>query len=99
MAESFSKYCTGCGACCKAVSHVEGFPKEFVLENGVCVNLQPDNSCAIYKTRPDICRVDKHYYQAGHNKKMSKRQYHGMQVHACMQLQQLFNVPQERRIK
>ncbi len=54
--------CSGCGACCRRVS---AFSEEELgewglstKEDGSCVNLLGDNSCAIYETRPDICRVD-----------------------------------------
>lgn len=54
--------CTGCGACCRRVGWLS---KEELTENnlkadesGACVHLLPDNSCEIYETRPDICRVD-----------------------------------------
>ena len=54
--------CSGCGACCR---RVYAFSKEELGEwglstkkDGSCINLLDDNSCAIYETRPDICRVD-----------------------------------------
>ena len=27
-------------------------------ENGACIHLQKDNLCAIYDTRPEVCRID-----------------------------------------
>lgn len=27
-------------------------------EDGACINLAEDNTCKIYETRPDFCRVD-----------------------------------------
>jgi Fe-S-cluster containining protein len=34
------------------------WPLELLKEDGSCVNLLDDNSCAIYEERPMICRVD-----------------------------------------
>ena len=51
--------CTGCGCCCKRVGHLKlqgMFPLD-VNPDGSCVHLLPNNSCEIYETRPDICRV------------------------------------------
>lgn len=50
--------CTGCGACCRRVHMIPQWPLELLKEDGSCVNLLEDNSCAIYEERPTICRVD-----------------------------------------
>lgn len=34
------------------------WPRKFIKDDGSCVHLKEDNSCAIYKTRPMLCRVD-----------------------------------------
>lgn len=54
--------CSGCGACCRRIGWL---PENELIkhglkanEQGACVNLLPDNSCDIYESRPDICRVD-----------------------------------------
>jgi Fe-S-cluster containining protein len=39
------------------VGHVPEL-RELVGRDGSCVNLQPDNTCAIYEDRPSACRVD-----------------------------------------
>jgi Fe-S-cluster containining protein len=49
--------CTGCGACCRRVGLVKGHGLP-VKADGSCGNLV-DNRCAIYATRPDVCRIDK----------------------------------------
>ena len=65
--------CTGCGLCCRAI--VKRFPDWPRRADGeACVHLRHDNTCAIYQTRPLICRVDamlrlsnretKEFYQA-----------------------------------
>ena len=48
--------CTRCGACCRRVDLIPGFP-EPARPDGSCSRLLPDNSCAIYETRPAICRL------------------------------------------
>lgn len=50
--------CIRCGACCKQIPmypqlHDLGFDRG----DGVCRNLLPDNTCAIYETRPPVCHV------------------------------------------
>jgi len=51
--------CNGCGDCCRILDRM---PQDFLDGNGlkhkdgVCLNLV-DNECAIYETRPDVCRV------------------------------------------
>jgi uncharacterized protein len=63
--------CTSCGLCCKIVGHVladvdkvtdpviKQLFNEFPYEttDGVCSMLQPDNTCAVYDTRPDMCNI------------------------------------------
>jgi uncharacterized protein len=46
--------CSQCGACCREAANLGLMPDR---GDGACINLQQDNSCAIYETRPDICRV------------------------------------------
>jgi Fe-S-cluster containining protein len=52
--------CTGCGACCRRVGIIR---KELatsgiqVREDGSCEHLTAQNQCAIYETRPSVCRV------------------------------------------
>lgn len=52
--------CSQCGLCCKlaspAVLDAIGLPH---APSGGCGHLLPDNTCAIYETRPDLCRVDR----------------------------------------
>jgi Fe-S-cluster containining protein len=47
--------CTSCGVCCKTLPRrVPGWP---LRADGACAHLQDDDRCAIYATRPDVCRV------------------------------------------
>jgi Fe-S-cluster containining protein len=53
--------CTSCGACCsfiKPLADSGGLPKTWVRVDGSCKYLF-DKKCAIYKTRPNICRIGK----------------------------------------
>jgi uncharacterized protein len=45
--------CTGCGACCRALTDKIGLPHF----EGHCVFLDGDH-CTIYENRPLVCRVD-----------------------------------------
>lgn len=55
--------CTQCGACCRralfvvAATGLDDWAPGFA-DNGACAALQVDNTCAIYETRPLLCRVD-----------------------------------------
>lgn len=53
--------CTGCGLCCQVVGSA---PQTRFLDRGDGTCRQYDaagNACSIYDTRPDVCRVDRHY--------------------------------------
>ncbi len=52
--------CTGCGACCRSVDLLRVQAPELELDSGdgVCRHLERDtNQCAIFETRPQICRT------------------------------------------
>jgi len=53
--------CSGCGACCRKVGVINKaklpFPNLPDRGDGVCANLNEDNSCSVYENRPLICRV------------------------------------------
>jgi len=46
--------CSKCGACCKRAGKLGLMPQR---EDGACIHLDHDNTCKIYETRPDFCRV------------------------------------------
>lgn len=54
--------CNRCGICCRLVGKL-GIPawdregKVKARPDGACVNLTTSGDCAIYETRPRICRV------------------------------------------
>ena len=50
--------CSSCGACCLSLN--KDSLKKFGLPdngNGVCANLNKDNSCSVYEDRPLVCRT------------------------------------------
>ncbi len=49
--------CSKCGACCRFVGAVAEM-QAYDRGDGACRHLTPGNLCAIYETRPEICRVD-----------------------------------------
>lgn len=54
--------CNSCGACCSYIKPLAmngGLPKSWVRVDGGCKYLTVDKKCAIYKTRPAICRIGK----------------------------------------
>ena len=51
-------------------------------ENGHCTNLLEDNSCAIYETRPHICRVGEMQQLSG----IDVDVYYDRAARACLEL-------------
>lgn len=49
--------CSKCGACCRAVGAIPSMAS-YDRGDGGCKYLTDDNRCAIYATRPVLCRVD-----------------------------------------
>lgn len=89
--------CTGCGLCCQNISTINEL-KEFDLGNGTCKYFNiSDNSCAIYDTRPDICRVDK-MYETKYNNFFSKNEFYIENAKVCNQLQDKYKLDNSFRI-
>ncbi|PZT47883.1 hypothetical protein B6S12_06910 [Helicobacter valdiviensis] len=87
--------CTSCGACCKNIGKVDEL-KEF-NNNGVCINLQNDNTCKIYHMRPLVCRVDE-LYEKYFSKQMSRIDFYNENIKICNSLQEKFNIEKKYRI-
>lgn len=49
--------CDSCGLCCVHCNKIEEL-LSYDAGGGRCKYLKEDNSCEIYETRPNICRVD-----------------------------------------
>lgn len=69
--------CSKCGACCRRAGKWGIMPQR---EDGACIHLSEDNTCKIYDTRPEICRVEK---MAERNTKMSKVEYYKYSNSIC----------------
>jgi Fe-S-cluster containining protein len=75
--------CSQCGACCRRVGKFKDFP-EPVRRDGSCSHLQEDNSCAIYETRPLVCRITE-----GHRvffPELSEKDYLEGNIKACNEM-------------
>ena len=77
--------CVACGACCRRIWWVGQEELEAhglsVKEDGSCTNLLGDNSCAIYDSRPDICRVDVAVKESGED----EIEYYRKNIEICNQ--------------
>lgn len=49
--------CTKCGACCKLAGAIKNFPEPLKTASRQCVHLMANMKCAIYGSRPDVCRI------------------------------------------
>ena len=89
--------CTGCGACCRHIESSEEL-KDFDLGNGTCKHLNTiDNSCNIYDTRPDICKVDK-MFEIKYYKEFSRENFYIKNAEVCNYLQALHNLDESYRL-
>jgi len=90
--------CTKCGSCCKRVGQVIALGLNFPYktdENGVCEMLTEDNTCRVYESRPDICRID----EIAKMLKKDRDRYYKKTIRACNEMMDEDDVPQEFRIK
>lgn len=88
--------CRACGECCRRIGDivatkdvlpvgavrdaVYAFPYE-PLPDGSCPQLQPDNTCASYATRPLLCNVDAMFDAM--ELPMSRNDWHRLNETAC----------------
>lgn len=90
--------CTGCGICCQNISTVKEL-KEFDLGNGVCKFFDiKTNSCTIYESRPDICKVDK-MFDIKYSNEFSKKEFYKLNAKVCNELQKKYKLNNSFRIK
>lgn len=66
----------------KMINEVAKFPHEFNKKTGRCSKLNPDNTCSIYATRPEICSVDK-IWEKYHKQEMTLKQYQEKTFSLC----------------
>jgi Fe-S-cluster containining protein len=89
--------CHGCGMCCRQMSAVlavcSALPTGTVLgdaaaafpyavdEAGACSQLQDDNTCGVYDSRPDLCSVDRMFELL--HPAMSRADWYAVNAAAC----------------
>lgn len=77
--------CSGCGACCREVRGL--LPAK---ADGSCVNLMPDmKTCAIYDSRPDVCRVEKMKPEG-----LSLNGWYAINLESCVKLREHYGIPE-----
>ena len=90
--------CSSCGLCCQNISKVKEL-NHFDLGNGVCKYLNTkNNSCQIYETRPDICRVDK-MFDIQYSQHFKKEDFYILNAKVCNDLQEKYNLDKSYRLK
>lgn len=70
--------CSKCGACCKRAGWLGLMPTR---EDGACLYLNEDNSCSIYETRPEVCRVESMWEIR--KSELTKKEYFKRNNHFC----------------
>lgn len=90
--------CTSCGLCCQNISNVLEL-KDFNLGNGICKYFDSiNNSCIVYDTRPDICRIDK-MFNTKYNKYFTKEDFYIENAKVCNELQDRYKLNNSFKIK
>lgn len=85
--------CTSCGLCCRiAPTVVPGWPTR---EDGACIHLAHDNTCKIYSTRPEVCRIDAMQRRSGRD----EREYHEATAEVCNRLQEEAGMDPKYRVQ
>ena len=87
--------CDQCGHCCKFCNKIDEL-NAFDRGDGVCVFLQPDNSCAIYGIRPEVCNV-KRMYNKLKTKGESREDYYKRTEEACKQLKMQYGSKESQK--
>jgi len=77
--------CWKCGACCKICNLIPEL-NQFDIGNGVCKNLLPDNGCAIYENRPNVCN-SKYGFDSTYSKTMTWDEYLDESEKACIDIE------------
>ena len=77
--------CSGCGACCILAGRLGLMPAN--EETGACIHLTKGQQCAIYDTRPDVCRVDVMAQDAAQrNKAIDRIEYYKRATVICNEM-------------
>lgn len=72
--------CSKCGACCRRAGLFGLMPSR---EDGACIHLAEDNTCMIYETRPEICRVERMAERNREMFDMSTKEYFAFTNNLC----------------
>lgn len=90
--------CSSCGLCCQNMGDIPEL-KSFDLGNGICKHLNvANNSCNIYETRPNICRIDE-MYKIKYSKFFTKNEFYMENAKVCNILQEKYKLDDSFRIK
>lgn len=96
--------CTGCGACCWTINRHEShivrddpehpfyFPYQWD-ETGKCENLDADNKCKVYDSRPLLCNVDGLIDALG----LDRKAFHDINIKSCWELADEFKLGDDAR--
>ena len=89
--------CSQCGACC-IIAGKSGFMPS--REDGACIHLLEDNSCGIYDTRPDICKVDKMFeIKSKEDPELTLKKHYKLNTKACHDLIDILDIDKKYKIK
>jgi len=89
--------CTGCGLCCQNISKIEEL-KDYDLGNGICKYFDHEsNTCQIYDTRPDICKVDEMFISK-YNQYFTQEEFYIENAKVCNSLQEKYGLDKNFRI-
>lgn len=89
--------CTGCGLCCQNIVDIEEL-KAFDLGNGTCRYLnRQDNSCSVYDTRPDICKIET-MFAIKYHQFFTKSDFYIENAKVCNELQNKYNLDENFRV-
>lgn len=90
--------CTKCGICCQNISFIDEL-KDYDMGNGVCKYFNNiTKSCAVYESRPDICKIDKMYELKFHTL-FTKNEFYKLNAYACNEMQKNNNIEKIFRVE
>ena len=87
--------CSKCGACCRRAHMIDDFP-EPLKPDGSCVHLKDNNECAIYKDRPDVCRIGKSRDKFPY---LTDEEYKELNIRACNAMMDADGMDETYKIK
>lgn len=105
--------CSSCGQCCRVVGfmlslreHMKpedecyeefiSFPYE--ANEGICSQLQDDNTCGVFDNRPNLCKSE-FMFEKYFSKRLTKNQYHFDLAANCNELIKMGKLPDKYLVK